>query len=95
MLCGRFVTIGVGDLSENATCFTPLSAYTWINDHLVDVEREYFAAKSQARFEKEDVKHLQKVQVCVKQWFENRFTLWNARSQTEGDDLGISVYPRH
>ena len=25
--CGRFVTTGVGDISENATCFAALSAY--------------------------------------------------------------------
>ena len=28
VLCGRFVTTGVGDLSEIATCFAALSAYT-------------------------------------------------------------------
>ena len=30
-------------------------------------------------------------EVCFHQWCQERLTLWNARSQTEGDDLGISV----
>ena len=31
------------------------------------------------------------VQECIQQWCKKRLTFWNARSQTEGDDLGIRL----
>ena len=31
------------------------------------------------------------VQECIQQWCKERLTFWNARSQTEGDDLGIRL----
>ena len=47
VLCGRLTTTGVGDPSENATCFAALSACTWIDGHLAGLERS--ALRSIAR----------------------------------------------
>ena len=61
VLCGRLATTGLGETSEHATCFAALSAYTWLDGRLAGLERERFAANSQARFETECVKHHQEV----------------------------------
>ena len=35
VLCGRLATTGLGETSEHVTCFAALSAYTWLDGHLV------------------------------------------------------------
>ena len=65
VLCGRLATTGLGETSEHATCFAALSAYTWLDGRLAGLERECFAANSQARFETDYVKHHQEVHAEV------------------------------